>query len=214
MTDPATKKRGGALNLLVDYGPIAVFFLVYRWYAPADHDKSLGQVFAVIHSTIAFMIAAVIALVVSKWRLGRISPMLWLSTALIVGFGSLTIFLNDPFWIQIKPTAIYTLFGVVLLVGVMRGVPLLKVLLEAAFEGLSDEGWRILSRNWGWFFLVLAVLNEVLRHTLSFGDWIAAKLWVFMPLSFLFTFVQLPMLMRHGLSDAGKREAETDPPHE
>lgn len=208
------KKRGGALNLLVDYGPIAVFFLVYRWYAPADHEKGLAEVVAVIHSTVAFMIAAVIALIVSKWKLGRISPMLWLSTALIVGFGSLTIFLNDPFWIQIKPTAIYVLFGVVLLVGVARGVPLLKVLLEAAFEGLSDEGWRLLSRNWGWFFLALAVLNEVLRHTLSFGDWIAAKLWVFMPLSFLFTFVQLPMLMRHGLSGDGKREAETDLPHE
>lgn len=209
----APKKRGGALNLLIDYGPIAAFFVIYRWYAPADHN-GVGEVFAVIRGTLAFMAAAVIALVFSKLRLGRVSPMLWLSTALILGFGSLTIFFHDPFWIQVKPTAIYALFGVILLVGVMRGVPLLKILLEAAFEGLSDEGWRILSRNWGWFFLVLAVLNEVLRHMLSFGDWIAAKLWVFMPLSFLFTFVQLPMLLRHGLNSDAKLEVETDLPHE
>ena len=62
-----------------------------------------------VSATAAFMVAALIALGVSKWKLGRVSPMLWLSTALIVGFGGLTIFLHDPFWIQVKPTAIYLL---------------------------------------------------------------------------------------------------------
>ena len=87
----------------------------------------------------------------------------------------------------------------------MRGKPLLKYLLEAAFEGLNHAGWMKLSRNWGWFFFVLAALNEVLRRQLDFGDWIAAKLWVFMPLTFLFTFVQIPMLLRHGLAEPATR---------
>ena len=90
-------------------------------------------------------------------------------------------------------------FGVLLVGGVLRGKALLKTLLEAAFEGLNDAGWMKLSRNWGWFFFALAALNEVLRRQLDFGDWIAAKLWVFLPLTFLFTFIQIPMLLRHGL---------------
>ena len=105
-------------------------------------------------------------------------------------------------------------FCISLLVGWYRGKALLKVLLEAAFEGLSDEGWLKLSRNWGVFFLFLAALNETLRVYLSFGDWLAAKLWVFMPLSFLFTFTQLPMLLRHGLSVEAEKEAVQNPPTE
>jgi len=89
---------------------------------------------------------------------------------------------------------------------------LLKVLLEAAFEGLSHEGWLKLSRNWGGFFLALAVLNEVLRAQLDFEGWLWAKLWVFLPLTFLFTFSQIPMLLKHGLSFEDKTDVLKDEP--
>jgi intracellular septation protein len=208
----APKKPGsGWINLLVDYGPLIVFFLAYRHYAPDGEDMA-GELLAVVKSTGAFIVAAIVALIVSKWRLGKVSPMLWLSTALIVGFGGLTVLLRDPFYVQIKPTALYLFFGAVLLAGWLRGKALLQWLLEAAFEGLNDEGWLKLSRNWGVFFLFLAVLNEVLRQMLSFGDWLTAKVWVFIPLSFLFTFTQLPMLLRHGLSLEGAEEEKTSPP--
>lgn len=210
----AAQKKSSWLNLLVDYGPIMVFFLVYRHYSPEDRENSVAEVLAVIRGTGAFMAAAVIALVVSKWKLGRVSPMLWLSTALIVFFGGLTILLRDQFYIQIKPTAIYLIFGITLLVGVMRGTSLLRVLLEAAFEGLDERGWMILSRNWGLFFLVLAAMNEGFRHFLSFGGWLQAKLWVFLPLTFLFTFAHIPMLLRHGLGKDAEKEVITHPPHE
>lgn len=216
MNDTSKQKQSGSglLNLLVDYGPVAVFFAVYRHYSPPGHDDSVGEVFAVMRGTVSFMVAAVIALAVSRWRLGRISPMLWLSTGLIVVFGGLTVFFQDQSWIQIKPTVIYLLFGASLLVGIARGKPLLKYLLQAAFEGLSEAGWMKLSRNWGYFFFFLAALNEVLRHQLSFGDWIAAKLWLFMPLTFLFTFLHIPMLLRHGLAESAEAEVLSDPPHE
>lgn len=214
MSDAKPKPKSGWLNIAVDYGPIIVFFAAYKYYSPADRENSVAEVLAVISGTVSFMIAAVIALAVSKWKLGHVSPMLWLSTVLIVGFGGLTVLLRDPIWIQVKPTAIYLLFGVLLLMGVWRGKALLKILLEAAFEGLNDEGWMKLSRNWGLFFLVLAAVNEGLRYWLSFGDWIAAKLWVFLPATFLFTFSQIPMLMRHGMALNEKEEVLQNPPHE
>jgi intracellular septation protein len=160
----------------------------------------------------AFMAATVVALIVSKWRLGKISPMLWLSSALILGFGGLTIYFNEPKFIQIKPTIIYVLFAAILFGGLLRGKAMLKVLLQAAFDGLSDEGWRKLSRNWAVFFLLLAVLNEVLRQVLSFDGWLQAKLWGVTALSFVFTFAQIPMLLRHGLGGEAVKEVETEPP--
>ncbi len=215
---PKAKPKSGWLNIVVDYAPVLVFFLSYRHFSPSDHNDAIGEMLAVVKSTAAFMVAAITALIVSRWRLGHISPMLWLSTLLIVGFGGLTILLRNPVFIQIKPTAIYLLFGVTLLVGVWRGKAFLKVLLEAAFEGLDDAGWLKLSRNWGLFFLLLAGLNEVLRQFYNvangnFGTWIALKLWLFMPLSFLFTFTQLPMLLRHGLMKDAEDAVITDPPH-
>jgi len=209
----ANKPKSGWVNILIDYGPLLVFFLAYRYYSPDAPDPA-GEILAVIKSTGAFIVASLIALAMSKWRLGKVSPMLWLSTVLIVGFGALTIYFQDQRFIQWKPTIIYIGFGVLLLGGWWKGKSLLKMLLEAAFEGLSNEGWLKMSRNWGVFFLFLAVLNTVLIYTLSFESWLAAKLWLFMPLSFLFTFTQIPMLMKHGLSLGEEEKVVQNPPTE
>jgi intracellular septation protein len=214
-----SKPKSTWINLAVDYGPIIVFFAVYKYYSPADDNDAVGSVLAVVRSTAAFVVAAVIALVVSKWKLGHVSPMLWLSTGLIVFFGSLTVIFQESFWIQIKPTVIYLFFGLSLLIGWLRGVSLVKMVFGAAFEGLTERGWMLLSRNWAFFFLVLAVINEVLRAMYNeangqFGTWIAAKLWVFLPMTFLFTFAQIPMLMRNGMSEDEAEEALGEIPPE
>ncbi|MFK4003925.1 inner membrane-spanning protein YciB [Qipengyuania sp. NPDC077563] len=207
----AGEKPTGWLNTLVDYGPLLVFLGVYKFYQPPE-DSTFGEIAAVIYGTIAFMVAAVAALAFSKWKFGKVSPMLILSTTLIVSFGGLTIWLRDERFIQFKPTAIYLLFGAVLFIGWLRGRAWLQVLLEAAFEGVTQEGWLKLSRNWGFFFLFLAVLNELLVRTMSFESWLWAKIWVFLPLTFLFTFSQIPMLLKHGLSLEDKNDVVEDEP--
>ena len=213
MPEPAEAKKGGPgwLSLVIDYGPLAIFLIVYRSMAPEEASAD-GELLAIIYGTGAFMVAAVVALFASRMLLGKISPMLWFSTALIVGFGALTIVFGDPVFVQLKPTIIYTVMGLALIIGWMRGTALLKILLEAAFEGLSQEGWLKLSRNWAVFFLFLAGLNEVLRALYNeangqFETWLWAKFAVFMPLSFLFTFANIPMLLKHGL-DVGQNDEE------
>ena len=203
------KAKSGWANLLVDYGPILVFFLTYKYFAP-DEPNPIQNVAAVVWGTGAFMIAAVAALLYSRLKLGKVSPMLKLSTALIMFFGGLTVILRDPVFVQLKPTLIYAGFGIALLVGVWRGHSLLRYLLEAAFEGLDAEGWRKLSLRWGVFFLVLAGLNEFMRLAFDFETWLGSKLWLFLPATFLFTFAQIPMLLRHGLAVEG--EAVSDQP--
>lgn len=210
MAETETKKAGsGWLNVIIDYGPLLVFLGIYRFNAPADPNPA-GELLAIIYGTGAFMVAAVIALIASRTLLGKISPMLWFSTALIVGFGALTIFFGDPTFVQIKPTIIYALMGAALIVGFFMGRALLQILLETAFEGVDEQGWLKLSRNWGIFFLCLAGLNEGLRSQLSFESWLWAKFWVFMPLSFIFTFTQIPMLLKHGLSLDDGEDAEPE----
>ncbi|MDG2005252.1 MAG: septation protein IspZ [Novosphingobium sp.] len=207
------KPKSSWINILVDFGPLLVFFLTYRHFSP-ESDDGYGVVLAVTKGTLAFMAATVIALIVSKWRLGKISPMVWLSTVLIVGFGGITVLLNDPWYIQIKPTIVYLMFAGVLFAGLAKGKAMLRYLLESAFEGLDDEGWIKLSRNWAIFFLALAVLNTLLVYAVDFETWLSVKVWGFTTLSFIFTFSQLPMVLRHGLAAEAQDEVITHPPHE
>jgi intracellular septation protein len=204
------------LNMLIDYGPVLVFFVSYRMLRPDESSESIAEVVAVTKSTIAFIVATLVSLAVSKWKLGKISPMLWVTTVLVVGFGALTVWSQDEFWIRHKPTAVYLLFASVLFAGLLRGKATLKTLLESAFDGLDDAGWMKLSRNWAFFFLFLAGLNEVFAYKpwFTFDEWLKYKLIVFLPLSFLFTFAHIPMLLRHGLGKEAEAEALTETPHE
>ncbi len=131
--------------------------------------------------------------------LGRVSPMLWLSAILVVGFGALTMWFHDERFIQMKPTIIYAGLGLLLLGGVALGKPLIKYVLENGLDGLNDRGWMLLSRNWGLFFIVMAVLNEIMRATLSFDTWLTLKVWALIPLSLAFGASQIPMMTREGL---------------
>ena len=186
-------KGGSGLGLALDYGPLIAFFIAYK-------------ISGVFIGTAVFMVAITLAVAVSKLRLGRVSPMLWLSAILIVGFGALTIWFHDPKFIQLKPTIIYTGLGILLLGGFFVGRPLLKYVLEAGFEGLSERGWLVISRNWGLFFLGMAVLNEVLVRSFSFDTWLSLKVWALVPLSMGFGLAHIPYMMKQGLG------AEQQPP--
>lgn len=197
-TAATAPKKGGFLPFLIDFGPLLVFFAVFK--LTQEGDGAFAATAAAIRGTLAFMVAITIALVVSKWKLGRVSPMLWMSAVLVLGFGALTIYLNDPKFIQIKPTIIYTGFAVILLGGWWRGRAMLKYLLEAAYDGLDEAGWMKLSRNWGLFFGALALANEVMRATMDFDLWLTVKVWGVTAVTFLFAISQLPLMLRHGLA--------------
>ena len=206
--------HNGTLSLALDFGPLLVFFLTYKgagWFWGAGNPIT-----AMTFSTAAFMVAIVIAVIVSKVKLGRVSPMLWLSALLILFFGGLTIYFHDQSFIQIKPTIIYAFFALMLFAGLLRGKPLLKYLLQAAYDGLTHEGWLKLTRNWALFFVAMAIANEAMRRSMSFDTWLAVKVWGVTIVSVVFAAANIPMLMRHGLTlgeePASDEIGETSPP--
>jgi intracellular septation protein len=202
----AKSKSGSAWIVLLDYGPLLVFFITYKLMGSGLQGT--------LAATLAFMVAAVISIVVGLMVVGRVSPMVWLSTGLIVGFGTITLYLRDPKFIQMKPTIIYLLFAGTLLAGLLKRKPLLRWLFGPVFPGLSDEGWLKLSRNWALFFLALAVANEIMRAALSFDTWLTLKVWGVSLVSFVFAIANLPMLLRHGLEPDSKAQVSEQAPVE
>lgn len=191
--------------MLIDFAPLLIFFVV-NFVVGGD------QLSRVVAATAAFMLATAIAMGVSRWKTGTISPMLWMSGALVLVFGGLTIYFHDETFIKIKPTIIYLMFSSVLFFGLATGRPLLQQLLETAYPGLSAKGWRQLTINWSIFFLVQAALNELVWRNASWDFWVAYKLWGAVPLTILFALANMPMLMRHGLEVGQKRDASEPAP--
>ncbi len=191
---PATKPHGG-LSFALDFGPLLLFFLASKFGA-SDADPKQGA----IVGTATFMVAILIAAIVSKWKLGKISPMLKLTAALGLFFGALTLWFHDERFIQIKPTIIYAFFSALLIGGWLRGKALLKYVLEAAYDGLSEVGWLKLSLSWGLFFAALAIANEAMRAMLDFDLWLTLKVWGVTAVTFIFAMANIPMLLKHGLN--------------
>ncbi|EFG2587126.1 septation protein A, partial [Escherichia coli] len=99
---------------------------------------------------------------------------------------------------------INALFGVVLLGGLAFGRSLLAYVFDSAFN-LDAEGWRKLTFRWGLFFLFLAVLNEVTWRNFSEDAWVYFKTWGIMPITFLFTLSQMPLILKHSIDEDPKR---------
>lgn len=195
-----TKREVGAgTRLALDLGPLAVFFAAYYFTGK--------NVFV---ATGIFMAATAIAMLVSVFKTGKVSAMLLFSGIMVLGFGSLTIWLHDDSFIKIKPTLYYVMVAGILLFGLWTKRPTLKLVLGHAYPGLSERGWTLLSRNWAIFFLVLAASNELVWRTMSTEFWLGYKLWGALPATILFAIANLPMLNRHGLS-LDKAEVEMPP---
>jgi intracellular septation protein len=195
--------QGGA-RLLIDLGPLLVFFLA-NFFAPVP------AVLKIFVATGAFMVAMVAAMLFSAIRYHRISPLLWFSGIMVVILGGLTIWLHDRSFIQMKPTIYYALVAGLLGFGLATDRPLLQRVLGSTYPGLDEKGWTKLTRNWAFFFAFMAVLNEAVWRNSSWNFWIGFKLWGALPLTFLFAAANIPMLLRHGLMKDDAMPVEPGP---
>ncbi|MFL6800553.1 MAG: inner membrane-spanning protein YciB [Sphingomicrobium sp.] len=196
----------GPMRLVVDFGPLVVFFATYK--------LSGGGLHGTLVATGAFMAAVLIAIAAALAVFRRITPMLGLSTVLILTFGAITLYLRDPRFIQMKPTLYYGVLATALFAGLLRRKPLLRWLFGPIFPGLSDEGWLKLSRNWALFFVALGIANEVMRASLSFDTWLTLKVWGVPIVSLAFAAANIPMLLRHGLEAEDKPKVVEEAPVE
>lgn len=198
------------LKMALEIGPLLVFFfgnLRGEWLAKTFPALSVVGGPLLI-ATALFMVATVVSLIVSKIVFKHLPVMPFVSGIVVMVFGSLSIWLQDETFIKMKPTIVNTLFGVVLLGGLVFGKSLLGYVFNAAFQ-LDAEGWRKLTLRWGIFFLFLAILNEVVWRNFSDAVWVNFKVWGTMPITILFTLAQMPLIMRHSL-DAEKETAGGD----
>jgi intracellular septation protein len=190
---PRPSKASGWVGAAVDYGPLLVFFAAYE----------IGGLRA---ATIA-VIAATAAALLAGWLVTRRFAFMPALTLVIVGvLGGLTLYLNDPDFIKMKPTIVYLLFAGIIAAELLSGRPLLGRAMTAAMPPMTAAGKRLLLLRFMAFFIVMAVINEVARRVLSTDHWVVWKVFGGIGATFLFVMAQIPLMQRHKLLDA---ESET-----
>lgn len=191
-------------NLAINFGPLLLFFagskagkaMFERGELPGLHDADMAS--AMI-GTGVFIIASLVA---AGWHWAKtrhLPPAMIFTTVIVVLFGGLTLWLQDKAFIQLKPTIIYGVFSALLFGGLLTGRPTLQLVMGDALPGLTDRGWRLLTRNWALFFLALLAANEAARRFLGYDDWLSFKVWGVTIAIFVFTIAQTPLLAKHGL---------------
>ena len=174
-------------KLLIDIGPLAVFFIFYT---------RSGLQAAILPLMIATVIAVIISYILEK----KIPIMPTLGAAIVLVFGGLTIYFNDETFIKMKPTIINAVFAIILYGGLILKKPLLKYLLGAALK-LQDQGWKILTQRWIAFFIALAILNELVWRTQSTDIWVNFKVFAILPITFIFTMTQFPLIKKYQIEE-------------
>ena len=180
-SDAAAQPHG--TKLMIELGPLLAFFAA--WF--------LADIF---WATGVLMAATLVSVVASKLLLGRVSPVIIATAVLVVVFGGLTFWFGDAHFIKMKPTIINLLFAGVLFGGLLTGRPLLKLLFGEAFN-LTEEGWRKLTLRWMLFFVVMAVLNEVVWRNFSEATWVNFKVFGILPLTLVFAMSQIGLIKRY-----------------
>lgn len=177
------------LRPTVDYGPLAIFFIVY-------------VLSGLMAATAAVILASLVALGLA-WSVEGRAPLMPLITAGVLAiFGGLTLWLNDETFIKMKPTIVQALIGGALLGGLALGKSPLKALLGAMLPPMPDPAWRQLTLRYAIFFVAMAGVNEVVWRTQSTDFWVTFKVFGILALTLLFAVSQVPFLTRHRLGEA------------
>lgn len=191
---PSQPRRTGANQLLIDLGPIVIFVLAFNILGRFEATKEN----AVYIATGIFIAATLAAIVYCKLRLGRIPPVLIIVGVFVTIFGGLTILLHDRTFIQIKPTFVYGFYAAAIFVSLALRQNVWKLLFGHAYD-LPDFVWNTLAVRWAVFFVLMGVLNEILRAQLSFDNWLNSRPWVVFPLIFGFALLNAPLVMKHAI---------------
>ena len=174
------------LKFITDFGPLLIFFTIYY--------KSGNNLTIAIPPLIAATLIAVIIMYLVEKKI----PYVPLIGGIVISlFGGLTLYFNNPIFLYMKPTIVNIIFASILIISkIFFNKNFLKFFLQSAFQ-LDEIGWNKLNFRWAYFFIFLAILNEIVWRTQPETTWVNFKVWGMLPITFIFTGLQLPLINKH-----------------
>jgi intracellular septation protein len=197
------RKVNPIAKLVLELGPVVAFFIAFGRVKDQTFTIAGTEYSGFIAVTAGF-IGLIILTSGILWALtGKLSKMQIMTLVLVVVMGGLSVWLNDPQFIKMKPTLLYLFFGGVLAVGLLQGKSYLKAVMEEAMP-LEHEGWMILTQRLAIFFFALAAANEVVWRMMSTEVWVNFKTFGLTFAVFGFFMAQGKILEKYAINDGPK----------
>lgn len=187
------------LKAALELGPLLLFFVVFMRFR--DKTVMLGgtEYSGFIVATLVF-VPVLVAATLALWRLtGKLAPMQIATLVLVVVFGGLSIWLNDPRFFKIKVTLIYLIFAALLGLSLALRRNWLQLVMSEALP-MQAEGWRILTLRLTLLFLGLALANELVWRTQSETTWVNFKTFGLPGIMVIFFVLNARLFERHAIS--------------
>jgi len=134
------------MKFLFDFGPIILFFIVYKSYG----------LYAAIYAMIA---ATFVQLMYTRLTTGRFENSHIVTFVLLLVFGGISIALRNPAFVMWKVSVLYVIFALALIASNWVGK---KTLLERMLGKelvLPRSTWERLNWIWGFGFVGIALVN-------------------------------------------------------
>jgi intracellular septation protein len=152
------------MQLLIEFLPIIIFFVAFK-------------VYGMYVATAALMVAMALQIAVQWFRQGTVSKMLLVSGLLVALFGSATLLLKNPIFIQWKPTIVNWLFAAAFLGSHFIGKQTIIQRIMGHAIDLPAQMWRQLNIMWTVNFLVLGGANLYVVYNFDEATWVNFKLF-------------------------------------
>ena len=146
------------------------------------------------------IVGTCLSLGISLWRDKRIPLFALIASGFVLLSGIITLYTQNPFWIVLEYALYNIAFASAMVIGYFRGKPALKPLFKTMFD-LTDRGWHILSLRWGGFFLLCAILSEVVWRMYGEETWVTYRFVMSIILG-AFGFSQFFLARRHRMPTA------------
>jgi len=152
------------MQLLFDFFPLIVFFVAYL-------------VYDLYVATAAIMVAIALQIAYQWFRHRKVNKMLLISGALVGVFGTITLVLRNPLFIQWKVTVVNWLFATAFLSSQLFGAKTFTERLMGHAVELEPALWRQLNTLWVVNFAVLGALNLYVMYNFDEQTWVYFKTW-------------------------------------
>ena len=140
------------MKFLLDFGPIVLFFIVYKYYG----------LYAAIY---AMIVSTFVQIMYSRLTTGKFVTSQVLTFALLVVFGGISIVLRDPAFVMWKVSVLYVIFAAVLIGSNYIGSKTLLERMMGKELQLPRNTWVNLTWFWSLGFIIIAIINAFFVNT-------------------------------------------------
>lgn len=175
-------------KFITEFAPLITFFIGY---------KTQG----ILSATLYMLVASIICISIMYIKERKVNNVNIVSTALLLVSSSLTLFSGNSTFIKMKPTVLYCIFACVFLVTNYKWSPAIKHVLGHAIKFRDIKNWRVLNIRFMWFFLTMAVINELVWRNFQESTWVSFKVFGSIPIIFIFIITQIPFITKNQQDD-------------